>query len=318
MTPILGKLAIDGGLSPTGVAAWRTVAAAGLLFLVVLATRPRNLYIYPVGLIGCLLAGGLNGIGSLLYYGALARLDAGLAQLLYAFYPILVALLLLLDGQGPTRQAALVLALCIPAAALLLRPSARAIDGLGAAMMLGASLLYAVHIPINQRVLFEAPAPTVTLYTLLAMAAVVLPAHVVLSPAVFAVPAASVGPLLGLTAVTFFSRLTLFSGVKLIGGLRTSVLGLLELLVAVTLAHWLLKESLAPTQWLGAALLVTALLLSVPRPLARPTPRARGWLHWLTPPALAAAEPPPVPEASAPAASPAAVPGEDPPPAGLD
>ncbi len=34
-------------------------------------------------------------------------------------------------------------------------------------MMLGAAALYALHLPINQRVLYEVPAPTVTLYTLL-------------------------------------------------------------------------------------------------------------------------------------------------------
>ena len=48
--------------------------------------------------------------------------------------------------------------------------------------MLGAAALYALHLPINQRVLYEVPAPTVTLYTLLAMSAVVVPAYLVFDP----------------------------------------------------------------------------------------------------------------------------------------
>ena len=44
-------------------------------------------------------------------------------------------------------------------------------------MMIGAAVLYAMHLPINQRVLYEVPAPTVALYTLLSMSAVVIPAY---------------------------------------------------------------------------------------------------------------------------------------------
>ena len=43
--------------------------------------------------------------------------------------------------------------------------------------MLGAAILYSMHLPINQRVLLEVPSPTVTLYTLLAMSGVVVPAY---------------------------------------------------------------------------------------------------------------------------------------------
>ena len=44
----------------------------------------------------------------------------------------------------------------------------------GAAMMFGAAFLYALHLLINQRVLYEVPAPTVTFYTLLGMSITVL------------------------------------------------------------------------------------------------------------------------------------------------
>ena len=77
MTPVFGKQAILSGASPLAVVALRTLLAAILLFGVLLVFDRRYLYIYPAGLLGCLLAGWTNGIGSLFYYNALARLDAG-------------------------------------------------------------------------------------------------------------------------------------------------------------------------------------------------------------------------------------------------
>ncbi len=172
----------------------------------------------------------------------------------------------------------------IPAVILLTSASATRIDTTGVMLMLGAALLYAIHIPINQRVLYEAPAPTVTLYTLVAMTAVVFPAHLMLSPQFLTIPQLALAPLLGLTTVTFLSRLTLFAGVKTIGGMQTSLLGLAELLVAITLAQLWLGESLTPVQWAGAGLLAFSLLLVGHEPQAPSSKQIRGWLHWLLPP----------------------------------
>src|SRR5574342_1252724 len=101
-TPIFGKQAISAGMAPLTVVALRTTAAAILVFIVLVVTR-RSLMIYPVGLLGCFIAGAVNGVGSLLYYAGLARLDAGLAQMLYGLYPLFVAAFLYLDGQRHGR-----------------------------------------------------------------------------------------------------------------------------------------------------------------------------------------------------------------------
>ena len=60
--------------------ALRTVAAAGLLWLLLLIFAPRYLYIYPVGIVVCAAAGFINGLGSMLFYGGLHQLDASLAE----------------------------------------------------------------------------------------------------------------------------------------------------------------------------------------------------------------------------------------------
>ena len=172
--PVFGKQAILFGFSPLAVVALRTTMAAGLLVLIMTIFKRQYFYIFPVGLVGCIIAGVTNGFGSILYYMAIARLDASVGQLLYSFYPLFVAFWLLLDRETINRITIFRLALVIPGIFLLVGAGHSKVDLVGAFLMLGAAALYALHLIINQRVLYEVPAPTVTLYTLLAMSVTVL------------------------------------------------------------------------------------------------------------------------------------------------
>lgn len=289
LTPIFGKQAIVRGVSPYAVVAFRTLFATMLLFLMMLIFQRKYLYIYPAGLIGCLLAGTINGIGSLFYYNALGKIDAGLGQMLYLLYPFFVALWMFLDRQSISRITLIRLAIAIPAVVLLVQTgkSNSSEVWLGIIMMLVAAALYALHLPINQRVLYDVPAPTVTLYTLLAMSMVVVPAYL-FSGRLQEFPQISTSgawwPILALTLVTFFSRLTLFTGVKHLGGLQTALLGLSELLVAIILSQIWLRESLIWTQWLGAVLLTSSMLLVSLEKHQPAKTREGGWLGWLSGP----------------------------------
>lgn len=286
MAPVFGKQAILLGLPWSGVVFLRTALAAGLLLALVLITKREFTYIYPAGLLGCLLAGAINGIGSLFYYAALGRIDASVGQLLYSLYPLFVVLWLWLDHQPPSRLTLFRLFLILPAVYLLTRSTQQQVDFWGVLMMLVAALLYALHLPINQRVLYDMPAPTVTLYTLLAMTVVVAPAYFIsgtsLSPAI----GVAWGSVLGLTLVTFFSRLTLFLGVKHLGGMQTALLGLGELLITIVASHLWLGERLSVEQWAGALLLAASLVLIAKEKPLRQSYAGRGWLSWLRPPGL--------------------------------
>ena len=300
LAPVLGKSAILSGFSPDAVVVFRTAIATGLLIVLMALFRPQYFFIYPVGLVGCLLAGVINGLGSLFYYHGLGRVEASLGHLLYSFYPLFVALWLRVDRQKLSPLTYIRLAVSLPAVYLLVSGSTggtghQMVDLQGAVWMIASSILYALHLIINQRVLYEVPAPTVTLYTLLAMTAVVVPAYLLAGGGGFPInfKTASLNntlllwwPILGLALVTFLSRLTLFLGVKHLGGMQTALLGLAELLVAVGLAGWWLGEKLTAVQWAGAALLATSLLLvgfDKPRPERRP---AAGWFAWLKPPEM--------------------------------
>jgi drug/metabolite transporter (DMT)-like permease len=292
MAPVFGKQAILLGLPPLAVVAVRTILAAIFLLCVMLLFYRKFLFIYPAGLLGCLLAGWINGLGSLFYYSALARIDAGLGHLLYSFYPLFLVLWLSLDKQPPSRLTVIRLTLAVPAIILLTQADSGKLDPFGVVMMLIASALYALHLPINQRVLYDMPAPTVTLYTLIAMSSIVVPAFLISGSlgfdgsALIRVPSRSLNywwPVLGLAFATFFSRLMLFTGVKHLGGMQAAFLGLSEMLVSVLLAQLWLGERFTAAQWLGALILVASLaLVGLERPPAKKISTG-GFLGWLRP-----------------------------------
>lgn len=286
MAPVFGKLAITYGFSPLAAVALRTGFAAGAMLLGIFIFYRRYVYIFPIGLVGCILAGTINGLGSIFYYLALERLDASVGQLLYSVYPFFVAIWLALDHQPPSRLTVFRIILAAIAVLLLTSVPDKSIDIIGVGMMLAGAMLYALHLPINQRVLYEVPAPTVALYTLLAMSAVVTPAYLIFD-GIAPKPNISWLPIIGLTFVTIFSRIALFLGVKKIGGMQTALLGLAELLIAIFFSNLLLGENLSLTQWLGALGLGISLILVT---YEKPTPLSHGgktgWLSWIRPPSL--------------------------------
>ncbi len=299
MAPVFGRQAILLGIPSLAVVAIRTVLAALLLLVVMLIFFRRYLYIYPAGLLGCLLAGWINGFGSLFYYFALSRINANIGQMLYSLYPLFLVLWMSLDHQPPSKLTVLRLLLALPAIYLLVYSEQSQVDLIGVGAMLIASMLYALHLPFNQRVLYDMPPQTVTLYTLLAMSAVVVPPFLFSGSAGLGEllkdipPGQSAGwyssaislgmPLLGLTLVTFLSRLMLFTGVKHLGGMQTALLGLGELLVTLVFSYLWLGERFNQGQWAGAALLVFSLMLVG---LERQPPKkvtTGGFLSWLRP-----------------------------------
>ncbi len=285
IVPVFGKQAMLVGFSPLIVVSLRTGIAALSLIVMMLIFQRQYFYIYPVGLIGCLLAGFTNGLGSIFYYTALSRLDASVGQLLYAFYPLFVAFWLWMDHQPISRLTIVRLAIALPGIYLLLSTSSSKIDPLGAGLMLASAALYGLHLIINQRILYEVPAQTVTLYTLLAMAATVVLAYLFFDRGM-APDNAPWWPVLGMAGITFLSRITLFLGIKHLGGLQTALLGLGELIITVTVAHFWLNEQLTPLQWIGAVL-VSATIILVAFDKTVPTKRrGGGLLAWLNPPQI--------------------------------
>jgi drug/metabolite transporter (DMT)-like permease len=285
MVPIFGKQAMLFGFSPLAVVFLRTGIAFLVILVIMAIFKRRFFYIYPVGIVGCVLAGVINGFGSIFYYVGLSRIDASVGQLIYSFYPLFLAFWLLLDRQTIKKLTIFRLAVALPGVVLLISTGKQSIDLVGASFMLISAVLYALHLLINQRILYEVPAPTVTLYTLLAMSFTVTLAFLFFDRSL---PYLNITwwPIIGMAIITFISRITLFLGVKHLGGLQTAILGLGELLVTVALAVLWLGESLTLSQWFGAVLLILSMFLVGFDKYSPEKRRLRGWLSWLNPPQI--------------------------------
>jgi drug/metabolite transporter (DMT)-like permease len=260
LAPLFGKLAYMGGSDPFTVAATRTVVAAGILWIAYLLFWRQFIYIYPAGLLGCVVVGMTNGIGSLFYYNGLRYLDASVAQLLNASYLIIVVLLQRFAGQPLSRRALIRVLLAFIAIMILTGGVSGRISWLGAGLMIGNAILFAGTVIMSQRVLYEMPSPTVTLYTLTAMAVVVVMARVVYRLEWIPQTSEAIGAIFVLGITTALSRLTLFIGVKHLGTLQTALLGVFETAVTLLTAFLFLHEQLTPVQWIGVTLLFASLL----------------------------------------------------------
>jgi drug/metabolite transporter (DMT)-like permease len=268
--PIFGKLAYQAGVQAMTLVAVRTAIAAGLLWGVYLLFFRRFISIDRHNLAGCIGMGVANGIGSLLYYNGLTRVDASLAHLLYSMYPVWVFIFLLAAGHPVSRLAVVRLALTILSAALLTWQGAGIVDPLGVTLMIGAGALYGFHLVLGQWTLVDVDPRTVTLYGLSTMAVVVGVPFVIAQGGPFDAGGGTLAHIstAGWTAIllhalfpTALARLLVFFGLRQLGGIQTALLGIAEPLVAVALGFLLLGERFTPQQWLGAALFAMSVLL---------------------------------------------------------
>lgn len=261
MAPVLGKFALRGGADPFTVAAMRTALAALLMWFVYGIFWRKYIYIYVAGFLGCAVVGTVNGIGSLMYYNGLHRLDASTAQLLNGMYLIFVVLMARMGGQTLSWRTGLRILLALFGLLLITGGLKGNIDWLGVGFMLGNSILFAGTVVLSQRVLWEMPAQTVALYVTTVMAIVVIMARVAYDAHWVPQSTDAIQGILALAVTTALSRLTLFAGVKKFGSLQTTLLAITELAVAVGLAYLFLGESLTNMQWLGVAAFLVSLVL---------------------------------------------------------
>lgn len=262
MAPIFGKLAMTAGADPFSVAAIRTIIAVVLLWLVYALFFRRFIFIYPAGLLGCVVIGGINGIGSLFYYGGLSLLDASLVQLLNGMYLAFAVLISRIGGQKTDRRTLIRVMLALVALVMITGFTSQPADWTGVGLMLGSALMFAGTVILSQYVLYEMPAPTVTLYILTTMGVVVTMVWLAVGqPLGTAVLQAVMPPIFLLGITTALSRLAMFAGVKFMGGMQTAILAITEIAIALTLAFIILGERLTFMQWVGVGVLGLCILL---------------------------------------------------------
>ena len=262
MAPIFGKLALQAGADSFTVAALRTIAAVAFLWFVYLAFARRFIFIYPAGLMGCVVIGAINGIGSLFYYSGLHFLDASLVQLINGSYLAFAILLSRIGGQKADARTLIRVLLAMAGLVMIAGFNPGGINWTGVGLMLGNALMFAGTVILSQYVLYEMPPQTAALYILSTMGVVVTMFWLAISPSISPSVFQSAIPfilLLGLS--TALSRLAIFASVKFLGGMQTAINAAGEIAVALILSFVILGDTLSTGQWMGTALLFASILL---------------------------------------------------------
>lgn len=262
VAPIFGKFAIGAGADPFTLAALRTIVAVVLLWAGYIVFFRKYIFIYPAGLMGCVVIGVVNGIGSLFYYAGLQQLDASLVQLINGSYLVFAILLSRIGGQRIDMRTSIRVGMALSALIMITGLSATGVNFAGVGFMLANALMFAGTVILSQYVLFEMPAPTAALYILTTMGVVVTMAWLAVAPPLDPVVLQNAsGWIIALGITTGLSRLAMFASVKILGGMQTAIMAAAEIGVALILAFLLLGDTLTRGQWAGVALLMTSILL---------------------------------------------------------
>lgn len=265
---VLGKLAYDAGATVGTLLAVRFLLAAALFWALVLggeaarelrALRGRDVAVgLALGACGYAIQAGC-------YFTALERIDASLLSLLLYTFPAMVAVAAVALGRermDARRVAALVLA-SGGLALVVAGAGTGALDPLGAALGLGAAVVYSTYILVSEGVVGRMTPRLLSALVCTGAAASLTAGSALLGqlrPG--ELTAAGWGWLACLAVVSTVAAVSLFfAGLERVGPTTASILSTAEPVVTVLLAFLVFGELLGPLQLLGGALVLAAVLV---------------------------------------------------------
>jgi drug/metabolite transporter (DMT)-like permease len=282
LQPILVRLAFDGGAGVASVGAIRFALAAvalGVLARKAIAAAPARTLLPPF-----LLGLTIYGLETGLFFASLERIDVSLASLLMCSYPALVvagAVVLRRERASRRRAAALAVAL-VGVVLVLVGGVGGALDPVGIGLALGAAIAYAAYVLVSDRLL--GTTEPLVLATMLCAGAAVAFALGGTASGSFDAPNVSTLAVIGAIALvaTVLPIAAFLGGVHRIGPSRATILGTVEPPMTIALSALVFGERLGPLQLLGAALVVSGVVIlqlrrrpklrPVPQPAPRPVP----------------------------------------------
>jgi drug/metabolite transporter (DMT)-like permease len=263
---VFGKLAYAEGATVATLLAVRFTLAAGLFWIGIAVVRGARAAAATRADAAKALALGAGGytLQAGCYFAALERIDASLLSLLLYTFPAMVAVAAVALGRDRVdgrRTVALVLA-SAGLALVVAGAGAGRLDALGAALGIGAAVVYSAYIlvsePIARRV-----SPHLLAALVCTGAAVPLTAGAAalgeLRPGDLTL--AGWGWLFCLAAVSTVAAIALFfAGLERVGPTTASILSTVEPLATVVLAFLAFHETLTPPQLVGGALVLVAVV----------------------------------------------------------
>ena len=271
------QLAFDAGASVGTLLSGRFLVAAAILWPLVLILRPAR----PVGRQA--LAGLLLGVGysahAWLFSASLARLDAGLVDLLLFTYPALVLVgAVALRRERLSGRRVVALATGTAGTALVLIGGLGSIDPLGALLALGSAVAYAAYILTSagqlertDPFLLTALVTTGAAITLTAGGAAQRDITLTIDAGAFAL----IG-VVGLVAVTGMG--TFVAGIRRLGPSRASIVSAVQPALTPLVGFAVFADRLGVEQAAGGALVIAAIVVLEARGWPAFAPTGVAWL----------------------------------------
>ena len=265
---VFGKLSYDEGAT-VGTLLVVRFGLAAVLFWLLLAARGSLREVRRLGRRDLGLALALGAAGYALqaggYFAALERIDASLLALILYTYPAMVAGAALAIGRERLngRKVAALLLASSGLVLVLAGAGAGALDPLGAALGLGAAMVYTTYILVSERVVARVRPPVLAAIVCTGAAASLLVGTTLLGefrPA--DLTAAGWGWLACLAVISTVGAVSLFfAGLDRVGPTAASILSTVEPVVTVLLAFLVFGEVLGAVQLAGGALVLAAVLV---------------------------------------------------------
>jgi drug/metabolite transporter (DMT)-like permease len=211
---------------------------------------------------------------SALFFLALQRGTAATVTLLFYTYPVLVAILAALTGQGvPGRLVLASLVAAVAGTAIVVASSGGLdITTAGIAFALGSALAFSIYLVGADRLIRRTPPLVTSMWISLSASLALVTAAVV--GGVAEVPDANATiPVLAMGVLTAGAFFLLFLGLRRVGAVRSSVIASLEPVAAALLAAVFLEEALRPGVLVGGLLILGG---AVAATLARAAPQPEG------------------------------------------
>jgi drug/metabolite transporter (DMT)-like permease len=274
---VLTQLAYAEGASIGTVMVGRFLIAAAILWPVVWIARAR----WPGrrdAARGLLLGVGYSG-HVWLFSESLARLDAGLVDLLLFTYPALVVLgAVALRRERLSIRRAVALGTTAAGTSLVLVGGLDGVDPLGAALALGSAVAYSLYILTSAGEL-ERTDPIVLIALVTTGAAGALTIGGVARSDVSLEVGASAGALIALLGLVVVTAMYSFiGGIGRLGPSRASIVSAVQPALTPVVGLLVFGDVLGPAQVLGGALVIAAVVVLEGR---RSVLGARSWLSWL-------------------------------------
>jgi drug/metabolite transporter (DMT)-like permease len=265
---VFGKLAYGDGATVGTLLAVRFVLAAALFWALVLAggaaQEVRALAGRDIG-VGLAMGGCGYALQAGCYFAALERIDASLLSLLlYTFPAIVAAAAVALGRERMDARRLAALGLAFGGLVLVVAGAgAGALDPLGAALGLGAAVVYSTYILVSDGIVTRVrPRVLSALVCTGAAASLTVGSALLGELRPGELTAAGWGWLACLAVVSTVASISLFfAGLRRVGPTTASILATVEPLVTVLLAFVVFGETLGVVQVVGGGLVLAAVLM---------------------------------------------------------